>query len=471
MTFTDIKDPSHAIAAFTAGLKDADIPSDVRVRGMHHLLDSAGIAMASSTFDFSKRTMKAIRGLGGDGNVPVIGMGASLSPRDAAMMNGFLIHGLDFDDTHIAGVVHPSASAFAAALSTAMHVNASGREMLTAYIIGVEVSARLGAVAKGGFHQVGFHPTGVAGVFGATMTAGRLMGLTEDQLQNALGLALSLASGSLEFLEDGAWNKRFHPGWAAQSGITAAAMAKEGFNGISRPFTGRFGLYNAYLGPLAENCDISLASSGLGSAWELMKTAIKPYPACHFTHANIDAALALREQGATLDKIDHITALVPAEVIKTVCEPEANKKRPSNSYDAQFSIPYLVATAITNNRMTLAELEDAALRDPETLNLANRVFYRPDPDSPFPMAYSGELIVTLKDGTELRHREHINRGADERPLTNAEIVEKYDANAAVAGSRDQATAMRDTLLSMDTDRPLASLLRAFVPSAAEPAHA
>lgn len=471
MTFTDIEDPSHAISAFIAGLKDADIPSDVRVRGMHHLLDSAGIAMASATFDFAKRTMKAIHGLGGDGNVPVIGIATSLSPRDAAMMNGFLIHGLDFDDTHIAGVVHPSASAFAAALSTAIHVNASGHEMLTAYIIGVEVSARLGAVAKGGFHQVGFHPTGVAGVFGATMTAGRLMGLTEDQFQNALGLALSLASGSLEFLEDGAWNKRFHPGWAAQSGITAAAMAKEGFNGISRPFTGRFGLYNAYLGPLADKCDISLASSGLGSEWELMKTAIKPYPACHFTHANIDAALALREKGATLDKIDRIKALVPAEVIKTVCEPAANKKRPSNSYDAQFSIPYLVATAIKNNRMTLAELEDAALRDPQTLDLANRVSYRADPDSPFPKAYSGELIVTLKDGTELRHREHINRGADERPLTNAEIVEKYDANAAVAGPRDRATAMRDTLLSIDTDKPLASLLRAFAPSAAAPEHA
>lgn len=471
MIFTDTEDPSHAIAAYSAGLKDADIPADVRVRGMHHLLDSAGIAMASATFDFAKRTMRAIHGLGGDGNVPVIGMSQSLSPRDAAMMNGFLIHGLDFDDTHIAGVVHPSASAFATALSTGIHVKASGREMLTAYIIGVEVSARLGAVAKGGFHQVGFHPTGVAGVFGSTMTAGRLMGLTKDQLQNALGLALSLASGSLEFLEDGAWNKRFHPGWAAQSGITAAAMAKEGFNGISRPFVGRFGLYNAYLGPLAEQCDISLATSGLGSEWELMKTAIKPYPACHFTHANIDAALILREKGATLDKIDSITALVPAQVVKTVCEPEANKKRPSNSYDAQFSIPYLVATAIKNNRMTLSELEDTALRDPETLDLAKRVSYRTDPDSPFPKAYSGDLIVTLKDGTELRHREHINRGADERPLTNAEIVEKYDANAAVAGPRNRATAIRDTLLSIDSDKPLAPLRHAFVPFAAEPVRA
>ncbi len=261
------------------------------------------------------------------------------------------------------------------------------------------------------------------------------------------------------------------PGWAAQAGMTAAAMAKEGFNGISRPFVGRFGLYNAYLGPLAEKADIALATDGLGTTWELLKTAIKPYPACHFTHANIDAALALRDKGATLDTIESIVALVPAEVIKTVCEPVANKQRPANSYDAQFSVPYLVATAFRNGRMTLAELEDSALSDPQTLDLAACVSYRADPDSAFPKAYSGELIVTLKDGTELRHREHINRGADERPLTNAEIVEKYDANAAVAGPTDQADAVRDMLLSLDTTAPLKTLLDAFAPRAAELAHA
>lgn len=471
MTFSDIEDPSSAIASFVATLKDTDIPENVRLRGMHHLLDSAGIALASASFDYSRKTLKAIRGLGGDGEVPVIGMGVSLSPRDAAMMNGFLIHGLDFDDTHMAGVIHPSASAFAAALSAGIHAGASGREMLTAYIAGVEVAARLGAVAKGGFHQVGFHPTGIIGVFGAAMTAGRLFGLNADQLHNALGIALSLASGSLEFLEDGAWNKRFHPGWAAQAGITAAAMAKEGFNGISRPFTGRFGLYNACLGPLAVKCDMALAAAGLGKEWELMKTAIKPYPACHFTHASIDAALALRDGGASPGQIESVIALVPAEVVKTVCEPVQNKQRPANSYDAQFSIPYLVATAFQNGRMTLAELEDSALQDEQTLDLARRVSYRHDPDSPFPKAYSGELVVTMKDGSELRHREHINRGADERPLTNAEIVEKYIANAAVAVSEEQAAAVRNTLLSIDSDEKLKTLLRDFEPTSAELAHA
>ena len=388
----------------------------------------------------------------------MLGTDKTLSPRDAATMNGFLVHGLDFDDTHIPGVIHPTASAFPAALSAAYHVGATGRELVTAYIAGIEVSARLGAVAKGGFHQVGFHPTGVVGIFGATAAAGKLMGLTAKQLRNALGAALSMASGSLEFLEDGAWNKRLHPGWAAAAGLTAAALGKEGFEGISLPFTGRFGLYSAYLGPLADSCDIALATAGLGQEWELMNTAIKPFPACHFTHGVIDAAIALRDQGAALDTIDHIKALVPQEVIKTVCEPEENKKRPANGYDAQFSAPYLVATAIRNGRMTLTELEDPALRDAQTLDLAARVGYAADPGSAFPKAYSGELIVTLKDGTTLRHREHINRGADQRPLTNAEIVEKYDANARVAVSPEVAQATRDVILSLDSDRDIGAAM-------------
>ena len=125
---------------------------------------------------------------------------------------------------------------------------ASGQAMVTAFVIGVETAARIASVAQGGFHQVGFHPTGMIGVFGCALAAGRLMGLNERQLAMAQGIALSMASGSLEFVEDGAWNKRLHPGWAAQAGMTAAALAREGFVGATKPYDGRFGLFNAYLG-------------------------------------------------------------------------------------------------------------------------------------------------------------------------------------------------------------------------------
>jgi 2-methylcitrate dehydratase PrpD len=431
-------------------LRDAEIPAEVRRRATHHLLDAVGIAFASSRMDFAHRMLTATRGLGGEGEVPVIGMPARLSPRDAAMVNGLLVHGLDFDDTHLGGVIHPTASVFPAVLSAALMTGASGAEMLTAFVAGVEAATRIGAVAKGAFHKVGFHPTGMVGVFGCALAAGRLMGLTERELVHAQGIALSLASGSLEFLEDGAWTKRLHPGWAAQAGITAAALARQGYVGATNPYSGRFGLYKAYLGPLSEGCAIALATEGLGRVWEIARTSVKPYPACHFTHACVDAALALRAEGVRPVDIAGIEALLPAGVMGVVCEPEANKKRPANGYDAQFSIPFLVAAALVRGRLTLAEVEGEALTDPAILELAQKVSSRPDPDSPFPRAYSGEVLVRLNSGATLRHREEINRGAPDRPLSDADIVEKFRGNAALALSASAAERVEAAVLGLDS---------------------
>lgn len=456
-----VAEPSHALARFAVNLRHQDIPENVRSRARHHALDSIGIALASTKYDFAQRTVNAIAGLGGAGPVPVIGMPARLSPRDAAIVNGLLCHGLDFDDTHLGGIVHPTASAFPAALSAAMHVGASGRDLVTAYIVGVEVTSRLGAVVKGAFHQVGFHPTGLVGAFGCALTAGVLFGLSERELVQAQGIALSLASGSLEFLEDGAWNKRIHPGWAAAAGITAAALAKQGFKGASQPYVGRFGLYKSHLGPLAEGCDYTLATAGLGETWEIARTSIKPFPACHFTHGCIDAALRLTKDGIDIGAIEKIEALVPAEVVKTVCEPEANKKRPANSYDAQFSIPFLVAAALVRGRMTLAELEDAALSDPRILALADKVQYRVDPDSPFPKAYSGEVRIAFKEGKQVAAREQVNRGAPDRPLSEPDIVEKYRANAAISVSPAAAERIEAAVLSLDDVRDLGAFAAAI----------
>ena len=266
------------LADFAANLRDDDIPAQQRSRAPHHMLDAAGIALASTRYDFAHKTLAGIKALGGVGEVGVWGMPAKLSARDAATMNGFLCHGLDYDDTHIGGIVHPTASVFPAVISAAAMAGASGREAVTAYVIGVETAVRLGMVAKGGFHQVGFHPTGMVGVFGCTLAAGRLLGLNAKQLRHAQGLAGSMAAASMQFLEDGAWNKRFHPGWAASCGITAAALAREGFVGASAAYDGRFGLFNSYLGEHMKDADPSLATQGLGDVWELDRVAIKPFP-------------------------------------------------------------------------------------------------------------------------------------------------------------------------------------------------
>lgn len=448
------------LADFAANVTDDAIPADRRVRAMHHVLDATGIALASTRYDFAHKTLAGLQYLDGRHatdaeGVGVIGMPARLSPRDAATMNGFLIHGLDYDDTHIGGIIHPTASVFPAVWSAGAMVGASGREVVTAYVVGVEAAVRLGMVARGGFHQVGFHPTGMIGVFGCTLAAGRLLGLNAEQLRNAQGLALSMSAASLQFLEDGAWNKRFHPGWAAQSGITAAALAREGFIGASNTYEGRFGLFNSYLGAQAGDADLSLATATLGTAWELDRVAIKPFPTCHFTHAAIDCALALRSQLNGLDDIAEIEVRVPGETMKTICEPEANKKRPQNDYDAKFSTHVLVATALHKGRVTLAELVPDVFQNPDVLATADKVRCIADPDSAFPRAYSGEVRIATRSGGTLTHREHVNRGADDRPLSNDEIRAKFDDNAAmvVHGRRGQAIA--SAVLGLD-DAPSAA---------------
>jgi 2-methylcitrate dehydratase PrpD len=441
---------SETLAAFAHDLTPAAVPAEVRERAKHLMLDATGIALASGRYEFAHKAATAISGLGGAGAVPVIGLPLRLPPRDAALLNGILVHGLDFDDTHTGGVIHATASMWPCVLASAHMRGASGAGLLTAYVAGVEAATRLAAVGSGPFHQIGFHPTGLIGVFGCTLAAGTLMGLPPKALVMAQGIALSMASGSLEFLEDGAWTKRMHPGWAAQSGITAAALAQQGFVGPSRAYEGRFGLFKAYLQGGIEADRWSRATAGLGEVWETMAVAVKPLPACHFTHACSDAAIALiRKHKFAVADIERIKALVPAEVVKTVCEPVANKRRPANAYDAQFSIPYLVAASLVRGRFGLAELEPEVLADESILHLCNLVDYEVDPSSTFPRHYTGEVQIALKDGRTLVHREAMNRGCADRPLSNAEIVEKFTGNARLSLSARQADAVCEAVLGLD----------------------
>ncbi|HVH75696.1 MAG TPA: MmgE/PrpD family protein [Stellaceae bacterium] len=453
---------SEALAHFALDLTPERLPAAVRARAKHLMLDATGIALASTGFEFAHRALSALAGLAGAGEVPVIGMPASLPMRDAALLNGILVHGLDYDDTHITGVVHATAGLFPTVLAVAAARHLPGSAALAAYVAGVEAAARIGAVAKGGFHQIGFHPTGLVGAFGTTLAAGKLFGLTHEQLVNAQGITLSAAAGSLEFLEDGAWTKRFHPGWAANVGITAAALAQQGFVGPRRAYEGRFGLYRSYLQERFDPADLALATVGLGDDWEVLQVAVKPYPACHFVHACVDAALALRAaHGLAPGDIERVEALLPAEGVKIVCEPVANKKRPKNSYDAQFSIPYIVAAAFHRGRFTLAELTEETLADPQILTFADRVDYRIDPNSGFPKYYSGELVVTTRDGRRLSHREHINRGCGDRPLSEAEIIAKFEANAGRAMAPQRARAIRDAVLGIEEAPDMMALARAL----------
>lgn len=437
---------AESLARFANEVQLGDIPAPVIERAKLHILDAIGVALASSVEDFAPRIIAALQGMGGQGNYPVIGFPVRLPIRDAALANGALVHGIDFDDTHSAGVLHASSSALPMALAAAQSVGGGGKEVLLAYLICVETASRVAIAAKGGFHINGFHPTGMVAPFGAVLAVGRLWGLTAPQLAHAQGVVLSMASGSFEFIEDGAWNKRLHPGWAVSAAMTACAMARSGFIGAKRTYEGRYGLYNSYLGR-TDAADLLACTADLGTAWEMLNVAIKPYPVCHYNHSFLDATLALREaHGIEPEDVESINALICKDQIGIVCEPQANKRRPQNSYDARFSLPFALGAALVYGRLGMDEVAEHAINDSRVLALCDRTSYSFDPESDFPKYYSGAVEIRLKDGRVFKHREQINRGSCDKPLALADIVAKFRDTAGRALSSDKVDDLiRNTL--------------------------
>jgi len=441
---------SERLGAFTAALQLADVPPAVVLRAKHLMLDAIGCALAARDEDFARRISASLARLAGPGPRGVVGFDLRLPLRDAAVVNGMLMHGLDYDDTHAAGVSHLTVSTLPAALAVGAERGSSGANLLVAYIAGVEAGARLASVVKGAFHQIGFHPTGLIGAFACALVAGRLQGLDATRLAGAQGIALSFASGNLQFIEDGSWTKRIHPGWAAASGITAAALAADDIPAPREAYEGRFGLYRSHLPPEHfAATDLAIATAGLGAQWEIDNVAIKPFPACHFVHGCADAAIALHKGGAPLTGIARIRALIPAGVVKSVAEPVAAKRRPANDYDAKFSIPYAVASGLLRGKLGLAEMVPAAFTDPAIEALMDQVEYEADPASTFPKHYTGEVVIEYTDGRSLRHRMAVNRGNPDQPLTNAEIEEKFFDNVTLHHSRQQAQQLCELILGID----------------------
>jgi 2-methylcitrate dehydratase PrpD len=442
---------AEKLAAFACSLRAEDIPAPVRARAKQLILDALGVALASTTYEFAARAHDGVCALAdGPGDCSVIGMADGLPLRDAVLMNGVLLHGLDFDDSHLTGMLHPTVSCLPASLGVAERTGAAGRDLLAAYIVGMEAAIRIGASVRGGFHHVGFHATGLVSHFASALAAGRLYGLDTAQLTAAQGVAGSTASAIQVFLETGAWTKRMHPGWGAVGGITAARLAQHGFEAPARVYEGRFGLFETHLQDYAKDVDYDRITAGLGETWDLLDVAVKPYPACHFTHGAADAAVELHGRGGFApDEVTRIRAYVPGDTLPIVSEPAEQKRRPANEYDAKFSTQYVVAACLLRGRFGLAELTDAAMKDADILRLAGMVECAADPKSAYPAFFSGGVAVTTRDGQEHVSHVRVNSGAGERALDGAAIAAKFTENAALAISRDRAAAVRDQVLSLE----------------------
>ena len=425
-------------ARFVLGLALDQVPPPVAAKAISLTLDTLGSCLASSREDFGRAVLQAAERLGGPQESTLIGTKARAGAASAALANATLAHGLDFDDTREDAIVHTGCVAVTTALAVGEALDASGRAVLEAMIAGVEVMCRVGLAVPGRFHARHYHPTSLTGGFAAAAVAGKLYGLTEDQQVHAFGICGSQAGGIIEYLADGSWTKRLHPGWAAHAGIAATLLARSGFTGPETVFEGDHGFYQAFAGGYEEpRLDALLAS--LGRTWELAELTLKPYPCGSIAQPYMDCALRLRQQHRIEpEQIAGIRCRTAEGPVPRLWEPLASKHNPANGYAAKFSPPYLLALMLVKERATLAEFTDEAARDRAVLAVAAKVDYEVDATIDYPRQFIGHVAVRLRDGRLLEERQDHPRGGPDFPLTREEIEAKFLGNAALAVPEEQS---------------------------------
>lgn len=445
---------TEAFARFATS-KDL-IPDSVKKQAQKHVIDVVGVAVAGSTafgtHEFSvEGWARSVYGAPTidagdveDYGTTVWGVEQRLPPFAAAMVNGLHAHAEDFDDTHTSGIVHGSACIVPAAWAAAESEGRSGSDLLDAVVVGWEVAARIGIGADGGLHARGWHTTSVAGVFGAAAAAARLLRLSPSETVHALGISGSFASGINAYLENGSRTKALHAGWAASSGLMAASLARYGMTGPSRVLEGKAGVFQAFANLPADRLAESLQS--LGNDWEMLRVSMKPFPACHFAHGCIEAALNLRSMGLRLEDIARIRCSVPQATYPLICSPWEEKIRPSNPYIAKFSLPYLVAVAIADGNIQRSTFMGASLAREEIRDLMDRTQVVPLVGSRFPETFAGRVEVELSDGRVMAEKLEVNLGHPERPLSDEQLERKLRANLLLAKR------------SIDVDATIARLL-------------
>jgi 2-methylcitrate dehydratase PrpD len=420
---------SRRLARFALGLRPEDLPKSVVDRASLLVLDTLGSCLASSSLDFGRAVTATALALGGRAESSVAGSSERVGAASAVLANGTLAHGLDFDDTREGAIVHTGCVAVATALAVGEAVRATGAAMLEAVVAAVEVMCRVGLAVPGQLHARHFHPTAVTGAFAAAAAAGRLRGLDEDTLVHALGIAGSQASGIIEYLADGTWTKRMHPGWAAHAGVVAVELARSGFTGPARVLEGEHGFYQALAGG-HDAVVLEQLLGSLGHEWELEQLTFKPYPCGSIAHPYMDCALRLRrEHGLQPGQIAEVRCRTAAGPLPRLWEPLAAKRRPTNGYAAKFSLPYLLAAIFVRGEAGLSAFSDAAVTDEAVLRVAATVGYEIDPTIDYPRRFVGHVAVRLRDGRWLEAEQPHPRGGPDAPLTREELEAKFRGNA------------------------------------------
>ncbi|MFI9625894.1 MmgE/PrpD family protein [Streptomyces sp. NPDC052042] len=461
----------ESLAMFAAGVRERGLGAELREDAARRILDVLGNSLAATSEPPAKSVGALVAEWGGEGRSTALGQAVALPEPSAALLNGTLAHCLDFDDTHLPSVLHPSASVVPAALAAAEARGASGAQLLDAVGVGVEIAVRVGmagydpALGNSVFFERGLHATAICGALGGAAAGAMLSGLDAAGIAHALGIAASMGSGLLEANRTGGTVKRVHCGWAAHAAVTAAGMARTGLTGPPTVLEGRFGLLQAFCG---DQYHLEPLLNDLGERWELPGIFFKPYPCNHFTHAGIDAARRLRARGLDVSKIVDVELGAPTPVLRTIGEPVEDKIRPKSGYHAAFSGPYTVAAGLLGGGglgVFHEDFTDEAAADPARLALAAKVRCVPDTrcDEIFPHQFPAVLRVRLESGELLEERVDVNRGGPDNPLSDEELATKFRLNATrvvTEAEAEEITARTYGLHSAPNLAAFAAVLRA-----------
>jgi 2-methylcitrate dehydratase PrpD len=414
---------SDEIAKWAAALRAEDIPEGVRQAVANTVLDTVALSIASIDTDYGRAVIKASDT---PGNCTVFGHTDRLSPYDAALINGTTGHGEDFDNTYEGCPVHTGVVIVPALFAAGEAYQLPAKRVALGLAVAIEVMCRLGAVAMKGVHTAGFHPTSILGTVAAAVGVGVARSHDAQRIRDAMGVSASMSSGIIEYLADGSWTKRMHAGWAAQSGIRAAALGGAGFMGPVSVIEGIHGLYKAFAPSI--QADHEQLTEGLGERWEAANIAFKPYACGTMTQPYIDCAVRLAKRGIKPDDIEEIVCQVGEGTVHRLWEPLALKQGPPTPYAAKFSGPYTVAAGFCYGDAGLAEFTEESIRNDQVLRVASRVRFEIDPDNEYPRNYTGHVTVRLTNGETLSEYQAQMRGGAREPLDREELIKKCQAN-------------------------------------------
>lgn len=441
------------LAGYVESLNYRDLSDDVREMARHCLLDTVGNALGGRVLaKSSERIETAVTNMAPkrQGPCTVLGDSRTFTPLEASFLNGTFSHSLDFDDVNVNARGHVGTVVVPSALAAAEQVGATGQEFLVGIVAGYEITSRVGS-ALGNLYRRGFHPTAIAGVFGATAAAGKLFQLTDDQLTSAFGINGSQAAGSMQYLENGAHNKRLHAGFMSRAGVLSASLAEQGVRGSKDPLTGRFGVIRGY----SPDGDPEAFTEELGETYMILDNGFKPYPSCRFTHGAIDALIELHPEIKSTDSIQRIEVTIGPDGYPVVAEPAEDKRRPKDVVDGQFSLHFTAAVAVDEGRVRWSAYQ--RLDDNHIRELMDRIYVQKRES----LADGGCRVRVETNDKSFEKRVEIPRGEPENPLSKKELRRKFRNLAGQSFSEETVTDLIESIETIEEANNLRALGRSW----------